>query len=292
MATSNLVGRTALVVGGVGTIGRGLVRSLLNAGAVVVVNSRSNQKLERLTNDLGNPENLLLFNGTMMPSGAEETFGHIFSRVGHIDHVVAHCGVRWWDSRGVHESGLPMQRGHIFDQSVEDFRLGATQLLDLHWTVARHTLPRMQGQTGASYTLVTGGKNVRQNDMATMNTICVQGLAALLRRQAAKGLTGDVDVSELRVELKVGRSAEERSKDPRAIPLSTDIGDVTAGIVQAAYDAAKGESSSGLSPPGSLYYMASDQDKNHLKRTFPCSAAATTQIPGMWNWEHTPMKAA
>ena len=62
-----LQGKTVLIAGGVGTIGRGLTRSFLNAGATVVANSRSEERLKRLDEDLGKPGNLVLIHGTMIP---------------------------------------------------------------------------------------------------------------------------------------------------------------------------------------------------------------------------------
>ena len=54
--SGTLEGQTCWVVGGAGQIGTGIVRGLLRAGATVVVNSRSGERLSALTEELGHPE--------------------------------------------------------------------------------------------------------------------------------------------------------------------------------------------------------------------------------------------
>ena len=51
----SLVNKTCWVVGGVGVIGRGIARSLLQAGATVIVNSSDESRLEQINSDLYNP---------------------------------------------------------------------------------------------------------------------------------------------------------------------------------------------------------------------------------------------
>lgn len=135
-----LSSKTVLIAGGVGVVGRGIARGLLNSGARVIVNSRSDQKLRRLDDDLGNPANLILIHGTMIPydPGSEHTFEQIFSQVGPqaIDHVVSHCGVRWWD-RTADESGIivPSSNDNVIEMGLEEFQAQSRYLSDFQWSV-------------------------------------------------------------------------------------------------------------------------------------------------------------
>ena len=61
-----LANQVAWVVGGVGPIGSGLARGLLRAGATVIVNSRYQNRLDTLSEELGHPEKLLCINETMV----------------------------------------------------------------------------------------------------------------------------------------------------------------------------------------------------------------------------------
>ena len=54
----SLYGQYAWVIGGAGTVGTGLCRGLLRAGATVLVNSRHPNRLTALADDLGHPEQL------------------------------------------------------------------------------------------------------------------------------------------------------------------------------------------------------------------------------------------
>lgn len=71
----NLCNQVVLVAGGIGTIGRGISRGLLRAGANVVVYSRSDAKLDQLVSELSTSDTthgrLIGMNGTMStPEGA------------------------------------------------------------------------------------------------------------------------------------------------------------------------------------------------------------------------------
>ena len=173
----------------------------------------------------------------MMPSGVEETMNEVYKRADSIDHVVAHCGVRWW-SRDSDET-------NITSLGLEEFQVQTRMLVDMHWGVAAQTLPMMAGRPSTSFTFVTGGTNIRSSALQTMNTQMVWGLAEVLRSEAAAkaaNMRGDcvhgVRVDEVRIQMKVDRDPKERAAEPRARPLSSDIGDVVAGLVSAGAKAA------------------------------------------------------
>ena len=91
----SLINQTVWVVGGVGVVGRGITRGLLQAGATVIVNSRSEERLDKIQASLGNPERLMLVHGSLLPGQASKTVADALDKTA-LNHVVAHGAVRWW----------------------------------------------------------------------------------------------------------------------------------------------------------------------------------------------------
>ena len=90
-ALPSLLNQRAWVVGGVGAIGQGITRALLRAGATVVVNSRSDERLAVLSDALGHPERLICLNESMLPQHAGKTVASAMERVGgKLDHGTPH----------------------------------------------------------------------------------------------------------------------------------------------------------------------------------------------------------
>ncbi|MBD3887677.1 SDR family NAD(P)-dependent oxidoreductase [Phormidium tenue FACHB-886] len=87
-----LDGKTALIAGGTGGVGEGIVRAFLNEGATVVVPSRSGDRLQQLDEQLEESpiERLISIVGNMSDvEPAEELRQQILDKVGQIDAVVA-----------------------------------------------------------------------------------------------------------------------------------------------------------------------------------------------------------
>ena len=74
---ASLEGKVCWVVGGVDTVGRNLVRGLLDAGAMVVVNSRTASRLEHLAETLGQPDRLATVHGSLLPENADKTISRM-----------------------------------------------------------------------------------------------------------------------------------------------------------------------------------------------------------------------
>lgn len=244
----SLVNQTAWVVGGVGVVGRGITRGLLQAGATVIVNSRSEERIERIKHSLDNPERLVAVHGSLLPGMASKTVTDTLQDFGgRLNHVVAHGAVRWWARPttgtfdyyeyrpGCDESyALNIKANqHLLDIAPEEFSSSAAQLATLHFTAAKMLIPRLQPAKAGdapSYTFVTGDGSGKpggdRTSMGEINSHHVWGLSAALRRE----LKGDLlNCREVRVGLPVH---EERIDEER--PISEDIGDLCAGLAAAA----------------------------------------------------------
>jgi len=240
----SLVNKTVWVVGGVGVIGRSITKSLLSAGATVVVNSREKSRLDRLTSDLGHPSNLVAVKGSLLPGRAEKTVDRVLKDGFPLHHVVAHGAVRYWKkeasttlskSTGYDET-YSLDHRRMLDMDEEEFKHASGQLVSLHFSAARALLPRLESSisTGldTSYTFVTGDGGGHPSSIRSaageLNSYHVWGLSAALRSEL-KG--SKVACREIRVGLPVNRPEEERLRAPRERPLSGDIGDLCAGLV-------------------------------------------------------------
>jgi len=238
----SLANKTCWVVGGVGVIGRGITRGLLQAGANVIVNSREQSRLERLSEDLGHPEKLELVKGSLLPGFAESTVDNVLTyRNSALHHVFAHGAVRYWTTKkaGCDET-FSLDRRRLLEMNADEFATISNHLARLHFSAASVLLPRLQGLcdaiegTQTSYTFVTGDgsghASGKRSGVGELNAFHVWGLAAALRSEMKNT---KVTCRELRVGLAINRSEEERLMKPRERPLSEDIGDLCAGLANA-----------------------------------------------------------
>jgi NAD(P)-dependent dehydrogenase (short-subunit alcohol dehydrogenase family) len=133
-----------LVAGGAGEVGEGITRQLLNAGATVIVPSRSQDKLDQLKTQLQHPANLITKVADMSSlEAAEQLRDELKTELGQIDHVVASLG-GWWQ-------GQPLI--HI---SLELWHTLINNSLTAHFIAAKTFIPFLQESKG-SYTLINGG---------------------------------------------------------------------------------------------------------------------------------------
>lgn len=140
-----LAGRSALVAGGTGNVGRHVVTALLRRGATVVVPSRSQSKLDALRAAAGSESKRLV---TLVADMADERTAagardevsrHVPSG---LDAVVASLG-RWVSAPSL----LAMTRADLV-QVLENYVVA-------HFMAARTFLPMLSAH-GGSYTLING----------------------------------------------------------------------------------------------------------------------------------------
>jgi NAD(P)-dependent dehydrogenase (short-subunit alcohol dehydrogenase family) len=136
--------KTILVAGGAGEVGEGIVRQLLAKGHRVVVQSRSEAKLQELAAHLGNPDQLVPMAGEI---GDEEGVARLRSDVraiGHIlDGVVATIG-SWWSGP------------KLVDLDLNTYLRVMHDRLTTHFLVARTFLHEIQDRSDSSYTFIHG----------------------------------------------------------------------------------------------------------------------------------------
>jgi 3-oxoacyl-[acyl-carrier protein] reductase len=138
--------KIALVAGGAGEVGEGIVKVLLREGATVVVPSRGEEKLFELRERLGAIARnaLVTFKaeiGTI--EGAEQVRERILDQFGHLDCAVASLG-RWW------------QGSHLTEVPIDTWNTILRNNLTSHFIVVRTFLPMIIRRPGGSYVFING----------------------------------------------------------------------------------------------------------------------------------------
>eukprot|EP00548_Thalassiothrix_antarctica_P006727 CAMPEP_0194138706 /NCGR_PEP_ID=MMETSP0152-20130528/8442_1 /TAXON_ID=1049557 /ORGANISM="Thalassiothrix antarctica, Strain L6-D1" /LENGTH=277 /DNA_ID=CAMNT_0038836231 /DNA_START=138 /DNA_END=971 /DNA_ORIENTATION=+ len=234
----SLTNQTVWVVGGVGVVGRGITRGLLQLGATVIVNSRSADRLQQLQETLDYPEKLATVHGSLLPGKASYTAGRTIERTP-LNHVVAHGAVRWWarPTPGVYDNIYEYKAGcdetyslnikadeTLLNMRIEEFGINSSQLASLHLSAAQNLIPRLTG-SNPTYTFVTGGSGRPGSERAAMgeiNSHQVWGLSHAMRHELK-------DSRIICREIRVGLPVHEYEKNNE--PVSEHIGDICAGLV-------------------------------------------------------------
>lgn len=141
-----LANRKVLIPGGTGAVGEGIVRAYLEAGATVIVPTRTEGKSERFRDvlgDLGQSERLHFVVGDYASfTAAEDLARKVDARFGALDDVVATIG-GWWAGKA------------IWQIDEQDWQKAFVGLATAHVAVLRAFFPSLP-RSGA-YTLILGG---------------------------------------------------------------------------------------------------------------------------------------
>jgi NAD(P)-dependent dehydrogenase (short-subunit alcohol dehydrogenase family) len=183
-APGELAGKVALVAGGAGNVGGGIVEAMLAAGAVVVVPSRSPERLAALRDRVGGMgsgtgtaagggrlDGVLGDVGT--PEGAELVRDEVLTRHGAVDAVVAAVG-GWW------------QGSALWETPVEEFDRVLASNLRPHFLLARALLPGMLDRRGTSYTMIAGDAAEQPVPRSGLASIAAAAHLMLMRTLAAE----------------------------------------------------------------------------------------------------------
>ncbi len=171
---TDLAGRVALVAGGAGAIGEGVVRAFLNLGARVVVPSRQAERLASLRERLGHPPGLHgLVSDIANLGGAERLVGSVAENVGPLDAVVAAVG-GWW------------QNSLLVEVDPDEWTRVLDANLTTHFLLARALVPALRDRPGASYQMVIGDTAESPVPGASLSTVTAAGVLGLFRALSAE----------------------------------------------------------------------------------------------------------
>lgn len=162
--------KTALIAGGTGGVGEGIVQAFLNEGATVVVPSRSGDRLQQLMEQLENSatERLIPVVGDFSDAEAAKELRHqILNKVGQLDAVVASLNGRW-------DKDIPLVK-----TSLDDWRRMLDSNLTAHFIAAKTFLPVLE--RGSSYTLIGGG--AADTPMPNYGPVCIPAAAEVMLTQ-------------------------------------------------------------------------------------------------------------
>lgn len=168
-ALPDLSGRRAVIPGGTGAVGEGIVRSYLTAGAVVLVPTRTQERAEEFRRVLGDAANdrlhLVVHDYTTF-AGAEQLADEMERRLGGVDDVVTPIG-GWWAGKRLQE----------IDEG--DWQTAFVGLATAHMAVLRAFLPRLS--TNGAYTLIIGESAV--TPIPGSGLVSMEQSALLMMRQ-------------------------------------------------------------------------------------------------------------
>ena len=185
----SLADQVVLVAGGAGTVGQGIVRALLAAGATVAVPSRDEARLAALRAPLdpaASDRLVTLVAHVGSADGAELLRDQLVARFGRVNHAVASLGGRW--------VGPPLT-----DLTVAGWRQVLDESLTAHFVVARTFLPLAAAHRGGSYTFVVGPAGETPVPGSTALSVATAGLMMLKRAFAQELRHTGVRVNEVMV---------------------------------------------------------------------------------------------
>ncbi|MBD2343096.1 SDR family NAD(P)-dependent oxidoreductase [Anabaena subtropica] len=216
---TKLENKIALILGGAGNVGEGIVRAYLKAGAIVVVPSRKAEKLEELRTYLGelaHPERFIPIVGEISEiDSAEGIRDQLLKQFGQLDAVVASLGGWWSGNRPVNEV------------SIAEWQQYLDSNLTSHFIAARTFLPVLKENKGTSYTLIGGAAAEVPIPNVSLVSISAAGQLMLAQVLMEENKGSNVRINEVIVHSWVAtRSSKERSQ-PTWISAD-DIGEFTA----------------------------------------------------------------
>jgi NAD(P)-dependent dehydrogenase (short-subunit alcohol dehydrogenase family) len=190
-----------LVLGGTGSVGRGIVKALVERGHIPVVTSRVQEKLQELEREIEadaeqegkeKPICFLIEEDVGEEKGAKRVRDLVLQRYGRIDRVIVSLSCRW-----------PLTP--FSDLGADEFRKALDCLVTSHFVVARTFLPLLVKKNGGSYTFVTGrvGEFCANPELgvSTVAASALFGLVLACKAEAKKHK--GVTVNEARIGIRV-----------------------------------------------------------------------------------------
>jgi len=193
MNGSKQAGRHAVVLGGCGNVGSGVVGGFLRRDyAKVVVISRSPLRLDQLRKTFPQEESRLIFivGDVSSEEGATCALNEVMEQCqGRIDDVVSCIGFSWW------------QRGLLKDQSKLEIESAFNSLVIAPFVAYKTFIRSIEANPEATYTFVTGGGAdmflAPGTGMMSIGGGAAQGLARVALKEHAKSPVTVTEVSFL-----------------------------------------------------------------------------------------------
>lgn len=179
-----LEGRVAVVAGGAGGVGEGIVEGFLDAGATVIVPSRSADRLAALSARLPSPRLVKLETDIGVVDQAEQLRDHVLREYGRLDTVVA-CVGGWWQ-------GEP-----LVEVDLGTWQRVLTANLTTHFVLARTFVPVLASRPGTSYQMVCGDADVNPIAGAALPSVTAAGVMALFRSLVLEQIGASVRINVL-----------------------------------------------------------------------------------------------
>lgn len=218
----DLAGKRILVAGGTGTVGTYLVKALLDAGATVIVPSRTQAKLDKLRAgvDAGERERL----ETLIGDITDESQGaRLVAAAGRVDGAIASIG-RW------------VQAEQVLDAPRADLERAVANYAFEHFSVAKNLLPAVE-KSGGGYVMITGSLSYEPDGPGT-GLVAIAGAAqsmlgrVLMKERADRGAR----INEIVIYSSFGRGDDDANE-----VKGEDVGRVAAFLLSDEGRARKGE---------------------------------------------------
>jgi len=218
----DLAGKRILVPGGSGTVGRYLVKALLESGATVIVPSRTQSKIDTLSSGLDPGESGRL--ETVMGDITDASDGaRIVAAAGTLDGAIASIG-RWVAAEGV------------LDADRADLERAVANYAFEHFSVAKNVLPAVE-RSGGGYVMITGSLSYEPDGPGT-GLVAIAGAAqsmlarVLMKERATLGAR----INEIVIYSSFGRGDDDANEVKGA-----DVGRYAAFLLSDAGSGVKGE---------------------------------------------------
>lgn len=178
--------KIALVAGGAGAVGEGIVGKLLESGAKVFVPSRSSEKLAALRQKFGEEgTSLVTINEDIgTENGAARVRDEILEKFGRLDLVAASVG-GWWQ-------GLP-----LLNLPLETWNEILANNLTAHFIVAKSFLPVLLHQNAGNYVFIAGLGGVVPVPQSLPVSVAVAGEIMLAKGLRAENKNSAVSINTL-----------------------------------------------------------------------------------------------
>ncbi|XP_039359512.1 uncharacterized protein LOC120384613 [Mauremys reevesii] len=212
--------RVVVVLGGAGTVGAGIVKSLLERGFRVAVVSRDGSRLEKLKSFVPAPTRdrlHTLIGDVGSEEGAEAAKEALLKSVGKVTDVVSSLGFSWW------------QGGPPHTQTLQELHRVLETLLLSTFTSWKAFFPLVQENPSGSYTFITGGAGERLL-MPGTGFLTLGAAGALAFCQVVREEYPDVPCKLNEVKIDMGVATPERLRPGYVSHL--EVGEAVASLVE------------------------------------------------------------